>query len=463
MPGLTAARRATQALVVVTLAWGLFAFGATYLWASRPLMAGCVLAGAGAWILSRRAGVKVPLLPIGLMLAAIGLQLVPWPAGVVTAVSPNALAVVAQRDLLYAMQRGAHAFSIAPAETWQGLWLFLSFSVLLAGLTKFLSDTGTRWLIGSLAIMGAVLALVGIAQKALGDGIRIYGFWTPQNPGNPFGPFVNRNHFAGWMLMALPLTVAFGYGHLARALRHVKPDVRHRLIWLGSTEGSQLLLTGAAAMVMGLALVMTMSRSGIAAFGLGVAVIGAFAVRGMSARAGRSSAWLFLAVLIALVIAWVGVDAVIERFAGTTWSDLEMRRGAWADARDIASRFVLTGTGLNTYGVATLFFQQHDLAQHYAQAHNDYLQLWAEGGLLLTIPAVLLAVAMARAIRRRFLEDEPQSPAWWARAGAVTGLLSVALQELVDFSLQMPGNAALFTVLCAIALHKPPRAPDRSA
>jgi uncharacterized membrane protein len=56
-----------------------------------------------------------------------------------------------------------------------------------------------------IAIVGVLLALTAIIQKPLFTG-KIYGFWTPNEAGNPFGPFVNRNHFAGWMLMALPLT-----------------------------------------------------------------------------------------------------------------------------------------------------------------------------------------------------------------------------------------------------------------
>jgi O-antigen ligase len=206
---------------------------------------------------------------------------------------------------------------------------------------------------------------------------------------------------------------------------------------------------------MALALVMTMSRSGMAALAAGLAASAAVVWRGHR-RAGQSRVWLLAAVFVLLAVAWIGVDAIVTRFADTSWAEFNVRRGAWADARDIAARFPLTGTGLNTYGTATLLYQQHDLAQHYAQAHNDYLQLWAEGGLLLVLPAIVLIVAGVRVIRRRFVDDVRYSTAWWARVGAVTGVVSMALQELVEFSLQMPGNAALFVALCALAMHEPP-------
>jgi hypothetical protein len=36
----------------------------------------------------------------------------------------------------------------------------------------------------------------------------------------------------------------------------------------------------------------------------------------------------------------------------------------------------------------------------------------------------------------------------------VTGIVAIAFQEIVEFSLQMPGNATLFTILCAIAVRR---------
>jgi O-antigen ligase len=89
------------------------------------------------------------------------------------------------------------------------------------------------------------------------------------------------------------------------------------------------------------------------------------------------------------------------------------------------------------------------------EAHNDYLQLAAEGGLLVLLPAVALAAVFVREVRRRFREAGPGLTSYWLRGGAVAGLIAIALQETVEFSLQMPGNAVLCAVLCAIALHRP--------
>jgi O-antigen ligase len=122
---------------------------------------------------------------------------------------------------------------------------------------------------------------------------------------------------------------------------------------------------------------------------------------------------------------------------------------------EVVRRYPIAGTGLNTYSVAMIFYQQFNRPVRYSQAHNDYLQLAAEGGLLLTVPAAIAIVVFVRVLRRRFAQETSAST-YWIRRGAVVGLLAIALQEIVEFSLQMPGNAFLFAVLCAIALHRTP-------
>ncbi len=180
-------------------------------------------------------------------------------------------------------------------------------------------------------------------------------------------------------------------------------------------------------------------------------------MRGHGTATRKAAAGVYLALLALAVIGWVGVESISARFAQADWMDINGRKGTWSDAWRIATLFPLTGTGLNTYGVASLFYQRIDPSAHYAQAHNDYLQLAAEGGLLLAVPAAVSLVLLVRDIRRRLREDRGAS-AYWIRAGAITGLVAMALQETVEFSLQMPGNAALFAVVCGLALHRsPPR------
>ena len=94
------------------------------------------------------------------------------------------------------------------------------------------------------------------------------------------------------------------------------------------------------------------------------------------------------------------------------------------------------------------------MSYFFGQAHNDYLQLAAEGGILVTVPALVCLVVFVRDVRRS-LRGTRGDASWWLRAGAVASLIAIGFQETVDFSLQMPGNAALFAAVCAVALHAP--------
>lgn len=407
-------------------------------------------------------GPRVPTLSHGFLLglvaivAAVALQLVPLPVEALVRLNANALDLLRRLDLAFALNPGPHALSVWPAATRIGLGLLAALALLMVGTARLVSVAGARRLIEMIIITGVALAIVGIVQKPLYTG-KIYGFWISQEGGSPFGPFVNRNHFAGWMLMTLPVALGYLCAGIARGLRGVKPEWHYRLLWFSSPGANKLIMAALGITVMGLALVLTLSRSGISALGVALAITGWFALRRLQGRSRKAIALGYLLLLSTLVLGWVGVDTVLSHFAAPDWGQLNGRSGAWTDAFATFRRHWLTGTGLNTYQVANLFYQQHDKASFVSSAHNDYLQLAAEGGVLLIVPILLCVLFFARDVRRRFREDG-QSSSYWLRAGAVTGLVAIAFQETVEFSLQIPGNAALFAVVCAIALH---RTPDR--
>ena len=95
---------------------------------------------------------------------------------------------------------------------------------------------------------------------------------------------------------------------------------------------------------------------------------------------------------------WRGVESVSEWYGDT--HDLRGRFAAWQDGWRVVHDFPLLGTGINTYGTAMLLYQRSNEGFHLGSAHNDYLQVLAEGGLLVTVPAALAVVALIAAIRR---------------------------------------------------------------
>jgi hypothetical protein len=448
-----------RALLVAGIAWGAFAFGAVYPWAYWPLviaaaavaLAGVAIPAAIGW---RTLDLTAVALALGILLVAAAAQLVPLPARTMHVISPATPSIVAQLDLTVQIDpASARPLTIDPTRTRRGLVVVASLAVLIVGAARLFSIVGAAGTARAIVVLGVLLALVGIVQRPLFTG-KIYGFWTPLQGGSPFGPFVNKNHFAGWMLMAIPIAIGLLCNDVSRGLRGVRPVWRERVLWLASPDASRLLLVMAAAAVMTLSLFLTMSRSGMMAGALAIICVG-LASRRDEARGKKIAALAIASTLLVLAIGWVGAATIASRFSNADARNLDGRALVWRDAIEVARKYPIAGTGLNTYSVAMIFYQRYNRPTRYSQAHNDYLQLAAEGGLLLTVPAAIAIVVFVRAVRRRFAQETSVST-YWIRRGAVVGLLAIALQEIVEFSLQMPGNAFLFAVLCAIALHRTP-------
>jgi hypothetical protein len=252
-----------------------------------------------------------------------------------------------------------HPLSIDPPKTRLGLVLLLGFGFRLLGLARGIGGRDLRILAPGIVGLGVLMSMVGNIQKALWNG-KVYGFWQTINPGvTAFGPFVNRNHFAGWMLRALPVAVGYFASLVAKGMVGVKPGWRNRIIWFSTPDASRAVLTGFAILVMGFALTLTLSRSGISCFLLAI-VLSAFNVlrRQTTATKGRLLG-TYLALVFVAAVAWAGIDAVGARFADVDWK-LGGRAGAWEDAWRIHESFRWFGTGLNTYGSATLLLQQRE-------------------------------------------------------------------------------------------------------
>jgi O-antigen ligase len=445
--------------IVLLLAWGTFAFGAVYPWAYRPLMSGAAITGLFCLVRFRSvAGVqRLPALAFAAVVAAILLQTVPLPSVARHAVSPAHAALVSQLDFGMLVAPDAwRPLTIDRGRTLTAAACAAALFLLTLGASRWLTVYGARRFAAHLAVVGLVLAVVGVAQRPL-FGTRIYGFWEPlmlRRPYEPFGPFVLENHFGGWMLLALPVVLARVCAGIAREMP--AGSWHARVAWLGSAGAQQVWLLAVAAAAMSVSLLLTFSRSAIGAFVLAVILTGVFAVRGTTSFRRRLASLAIVATIGWGALVWVGLDRIVTFFRNAPWESLNVRLGPWQDAWRVINDFWLTGTGMNTYAQSMIMYQRFGVEwAHYSQAHNDYLQLLAEGGLLVALPAIAAVLALAIEIRRQFARTERGSTTWWLRCGAVTGLVAIAVQETVEFSLQMPGNAVLCALVLALAIHRP--------
>lgn len=444
--------RAGVIATLVLLSWGALVFGGNYPWAYWPMIFVAAMIGLADLVRpdardGRPAAVIVSFL---VLLSAVLLQVVPLPGSVLATVSPAADSLLRQLWLGYALEGAGvqrHALSMAPQQTLTALAFLVSYSLLMFS-TSRLTRRALRHLVGGIIGLGAVLALVGIIQKPFFTG-KIYGFWEPITRGSSFGPFINRNHFAGWTIMALPLAITFAIACASRRSGAHASSARTRMIWWSTPDASQTLLAGFAATLIAVALLLTFSRSGI----LSAAVVLVLLFWKVVQRRGRRGVVALTAIGLIVVLGWIGVGPLLDRFADSSTLTVSGRVLAWQQTMAVIRDFPHAGTGLNTYGLVMVVYQTLPGEGHLDAAHSDYLQLVAEGGWLLSLPILIVVGCFVREVRRRF-ERERTGSGYWIRLGACYGLLAIAIQSAVDFSLQMPGNAALFSVLAGIALHQ---------
>lgn len=452
--------RGYRPLLVMTIAWGALAFGAVYPWGYWPLAVAS--AGLGLWGIFATHAWTDPrtrhlAIAAAAVAAAIFAQVVPIADDWLAALSPSVPRFLSEYQLGY-RATGAHPLSLDPPSTAIALGLFSAFALLLIGLVRTIRYVNLDALLNQFMALGVLLAILGVVQKSLIDPVDplLYGFWKPEFGGNPFGPFINRNHFAGWMVMTLPLVLGYSCAVVYQSRRPATHDWQAWMRWLTTVEGSRFLLVAFVVVALGMALALTGSRSGIASFAAATAVFGAFLLTRRAARRARILAGVYLSVLLVSAVAWAGVDRAVDRF-GRASSDAGGRFAAWSDTVAIIRDFPLFGTGVGAYERAMLLYQTSGRDVMYADAHNDYLQIVAEGGVLVVVPALAAIGIVAFIVRRRLTSGDDDPLTYWTRVGAVAGLAGIAAQSLVEFSLHMPGNRVLFVVLLALAMHRPLR------
>lgn len=437
--------------------WGLLgmlaaaplSFGAVYEAASYPLLAGSALAGLFAIARTRRmraAGVDMPPLPGARLLLILHgivlLQLVPLPRRVLAVVSPGSLAF--RTEVALAETGQWYPVSVNPADTLRGLFFLAGIALLYLAAFRELSAPPWRGRVVRLVVaLGFVMTLIALLQAASGERV-IYGFFRPDYDRAIFGPYVNRNHFAGYMVMAIPLGVALvaeGMGDLRRAWG------RRRKGWLalGDPEGSLVLRRGLVAMVLVLGVLASQSRGGVMAFAVSMVVL-------VLQLPGRRRAILVVGLVGALGLAWLGIDQLIATFEtkGLWRGRLEL----WLDVAGLLREFGALGVGWNAFGSAYPRYQGYDQALWYGEAHNEYLQAFTDLGL----PGFGCALGLVAVLFRHGVAGSRSSP---LAAGVLAALAGLCAHNLVEFNWQIPANAATFAVLAGLGVRKAARGPHR--
>ena len=345
------------------------------------------------------------------------IQVLPLPVPLLKALSPSKHAFFERMGM-----EGPRAFSLYPYESLNetvrtALYAMLFFmAVQVGGKRRDLMKV-----LYALAFFGFLLSIFAIIQKAAWNG-KLYWFRELAGGSNPFGPFMNRNHFAGFTGMIIPpaMGLALDAKRIERALF---------FIFLS--------------LVMTLALFYSLSRGGIMSFSASVLVLSFLSAKGKYGGRRLIYIILFLAGL-GLFFLNLGISPVIERFARDGVSDsgrFLIWEGSLAAFRD----FWPFGTGCGTFRFIFPVYNPGMQAEC-LYAHNDYLQALVETGVAGGLFLLLFIISLLIFLLRSFSSGVPS----YFQAGLAGSLAYISVHSFFDFNLHIPSNAFAFALILGL-------------
>jgi len=269
---------------------------------------------------------------------------------------------------------------------------------------------------------------------------------------SPFGPFVSKNHFAGYVEMATLLAVGLAVGLADEARR------RGEVSWMQSARAGRVVLAHGMAAAMGLAVFVSLSRGGAVSLAAGWLVFAGMRVlvrRRASQRMRRAGAVGALAVGLTAGIAMALPSEARTRLmslAGIARDESGVARlGLWQGTLKLARSSPLLGYGQGAFGDALPRFKTVSLDLRAEHAESDYLELLAEGGAIALLLGLATIAVGARHLVRG-LREQPDRRLRGLGLGAVAGGAALLVHSAFDFNLRIPSNALLFAFLGALAL-----------
>ncbi|MEN6560031.1 MAG: O-antigen ligase family protein [Acidobacteriota bacterium] len=425
---------------------------------------------------------------IGVFLGFSALQIAPIPAALVKVLSPRAYGIHAGlvRDAITAPSSWLR-LSLNPAASVYELVLIVCYGLFGYLVLRTVRSRGRAEIMVIVILASALFqAFYGLAETLSGHEM-IFGRPKHYGLGAVTGTFVNRNHFAGFMEMAFPLSL----GYLLVKARYFAMEkglsLRRRILWFSQESLQWTLLLGLAPVFIGVGLIFSKSRSGIMVLAV-TAVLAAAAVAswrefseedgegggeggaesggpgnghigrhgGRAGHDGPDDRRRFgrivrlVLVLIMAAAVWIGIGPVIRRFSEVDIS-AEARRTFYRNTLEMIGDYPWTGTGKGTYVNAYAMYEKVDDRLRLSFAHNDYLETAAEngivGGVALAVAGIGLVIWLAGMWRRR-----RSSFAKGLGLGAILGVAALLVHGFTDFNLQITANAVYFTTLAMLGV-----------
>lgn len=346
------------------------------------------------------------------------------------------------------------ALSADPFETWA--FAFRMAALVLAALLviRFTSNTKRLGILVHAIIAVAVAsALFGIARQAMQHG---QGFVLSRlQPEQGFGQFINKNHFAFLIEMAVGLVVGVALMRRGRRDRVLAYLSALLLMWtaivLSNSRGGLLTIT---VQVIFAALLFANSRT----FAREKSVNQKGWIRWTRSIAVTTVMIGALLLIIVVGVVWLGgdqlatgVETATVEMTGVDVSEMHegaRRRDIWRATWQMFKAHPIAGAGLGGFWAEVPVYHPASGVLTPQQTHNDYLELLASGGILGAVLFIWFAIALTRQARQSV-----NAGGGFQRAvllGAIIGVVGVGVHSMVDFGLHITINALVFVVLLAI-------------
>jgi O-antigen ligase len=459
--------RLIEAGALFLLVFTPLAYGTVEPW-SEAIAELVILAMAIVWVLQmlRDWEVRVELpagwLPGSLFLMLVLLQTLALPAGLLELVSPWTVGLHRNAAAFGGVAEGWIPLSLDPHSTWrEGLKLVAVGVFFLILYNTYRTRAQVKRAIWTMIMVGTVLSVFGIVQRMTWNG-RFY--WVgPEAPhANAFGPFVNRAHFAGLVVVVVPMALALV---LAGARRGTRRRPVHswgdRIRRWNSEESGPTRLIPFLVVVMGGAALVSGSRGGMVALLAALLVMVGLGARGR-AGGGRAGRLAVATVLVVLAAIWIGGDVLYgtaTRLAEEAAAQGEGTRvQIWQDTLGLATASPTVGIGFGGFGSAFPMVRSIRLPVVYLHAESDWVQLLAEVGAL-GLGLALLVLLVNAGILLRGHQGHRGSD--WSRLiglAALVVLLGTTLQAVGNFNLAVMSNLIFVALAVCIGVADNPPA-----
>ena len=359
------------------------------------------------------------------------LQAVPLPSSIVYAVSPGRAAI----DAASGRHARYESLALYPwAVKQQAFFLAAALLIFLLTINLVRRKEQVERFQATLYITGLILAGLALIQRV--------------SAGEPsFLPFINRNHFAGYMELLVPMTVsalAYNLGRLRK-----KESAKETLLQaVSSSTGSKIIFLLFLAVIFSACIVLTYSRGGMGGMIFSLVVLAA--LTGRNRNIALASAVCGAAIVFFVFHTDGGMVAGrVERLVNGTAGSAFLREETWNDTASMIKAFPAPGVGLGGFETAFPYFKTNSIQMNFFQPESDYLYVLAEGGIIgLSLAAAFILIFFYETWGRFRLRKDPFAKSVYA--GAAAGLSALLVHGLVDTSLHMP--SILFTCSALLGL-----------